>query len=372
MWPGKHVGRWLAPCLLQAVTRRPPRPRDGRAVHVLFCFVDHFEPTRPEQVEAWLERYPKLTARHRDSDGVPPQHTWFFPGEQYRAEYLEALTTFARQGLGEVELHLHHHYDTSATLRERIQTAVENFGRHGALVTRGEPGLVTYGFIHGNMALDNSMGDPRWCGVDNELDVLRETGCFADFSMPTAPAVSQTRTINAIYYAVDDPTAPRSHDRGVRARVGMTDREGLLIIQGPLALDWRRRRFGLLPGVDNAEIMRRYPGTPERVRRWVRQHVHVAGRPEWIVVKVSCHGAEERHFGALLGDDAEQLHAHIEARFRDRPGYRLHYVTARELYNVVKAAEAGHDGDPGRFRDFRIPPYLNREAVVVPGHGHDR
>ncbi len=38
----------------------------------------------------------------------------------------------------------------------------------------------------------------------------------------------------------------------------------------------------------------------------------------------------------------------------------LHYVTAREAYNIVKAAEAGKSGDPNDYRDFEIPPPANR------------
>jgi hypothetical protein len=38
----------------------------------------------------------------------------------------------------------------------------------------------------------------------------------------------------------------------------------------------------------------------------------------------------------------------------------LHYVTAREAYNLVKAAEAGCTGDPEQYRDYLIPPYANR------------
>jgi hypothetical protein len=304
-----------------------------------------------------------LARRHWDSDGIAPQHTWFYPAEDYRAEYLDALQGLCARGLGEIELHLHHGHDTSDVLRARIYEALENFARHGALITHGEPPIRAYGFIHGNMALDNSMGDPKWCGVNNELQILQETGCYADFSMPTAPTISQARKINSVYYAVDDPTAPKSYDTGVDAEVGVKNREGLLIISGPLALDWRHRKYHALPHIDNADIKGGYPGTPDRVRRWVRQHVHVKGRPEWVIVKVSCHGAEERHFRALLGADAHRMYSRLEASFRDRPGCRLHYLTARELFNVVKAAEAGREGDPGEFRDFLIPPYRNRPTA---------
>jgi hypothetical protein len=350
-----------------ALRRRLPSPEPATDQHVLFCVTDHFEPVLHtaagrergrRRIRAWRTRYPALAARHWDSDGVPPQHTWFYPGEAYSAECLDALAALCRAGFGEIELHLHHGHDTSASLRQKLEEAIRSFNGHGALVTRD--GRRTYGFIHGNMALDNSLGDPRFCGVDDELSVLLATGCYADFSMPTAPAPSQTRKVNRIFYAVDDPCAPKSYDDGTDAEVGVKDQPGLLLIPGPLTLDWRRRKLGVLPRIDGAEITGRRPGTADRVRRWVRAGVHVAGRPDWIVVKVSCHGAEESAFDALLGDGADRLHRTLEAWFRDRYRFHLHYVTARELYNIVKAAEAGGDGDPGEYRNFLIPPYRTR------------
>jgi hypothetical protein len=38
----------------------------------------------------------------------------------------------------------------------------------------------------------------------------------------------------------------------------------------------------------------------------------------------------------------------------------LHYVTAREAYNIVKAAEDGKGGNPEAYRNYRIPPPLVR------------
>ena len=314
-------------------------------------------------MRTWTALYPALARRHHDSDGLPVQHTWFYPGEAYRAEYLDGLSDMCRSGLGEIELHLHHGHDTPASLRGRLADALENFNRHGALITQGDPPVRTYGFIHGNLALDNSMADSALCGVNDELQILQEAGCYADFSMPTAPAQSQTRTINSIYYAPDDHDVPKSHDTGTDVEVGKKNAGGLLVVQGPLALDWRRRKFGLLPRIDNAEISGSYPATPARLKRWARMHIHVRGRPEWVFVKVSCHGAEERHFDALLGGGAERMYASLEARFRDRRDWRLHYVTARELYNIIKAAEAGHGGNPGEFRNFLISPYRNQPAA---------
>jgi len=34
--------------------------------------------------------------------------------------------------------------------------------------------------------------------------------------------------------------------------------------------------------------------------------------------------------------------------------WRVHYVTAREMYNIVRAAEDGEFGNPGNFRDYEL------------------
>ncbi len=87
--------------------------------------------------------------------------------------------------------------------------------RPGLLSRYRDTGELAYGFVHGNWALDNSHPEGRACGVNDELTILRETGCFADFTMPSAPSPTQTRKINSIYYAVDDPGKPKSHDWGM-------------------------------------------------------------------------------------------------------------------------------------------------------------
>ena len=51
--------------------------------------------------------------------------------------------------------------------------------------------------------------------MNDEIRVLRETGCYADFTYPSAPGPTQPPTINTIYYATGRPDRPRGHDRGV-------------------------------------------------------------------------------------------------------------------------------------------------------------
>ena len=134
-----------------------------------------------------------------------------------------------------------------------------------------------------------------------------------------------------------------------------------MIIQGPLALDWNNRKWLIVPRLDNTEIQDTHPPFLHRVNNWVRQHVHVKGRPEWIFVKVCCHGADDRNRDVLLGEPADEMYGFLESQYRDRPGFRLHYVNARELYNIAKAAEAGMSGDPDLYRDYTIAPYRTHE-----------
>jgi hypothetical protein len=213
---------------------------------------------------------------------------------------------------------------------------------------------IKYAFIHGDWALDNSRSDSRMCGVNNELSILKETGCYADFTMPSAPSETQTRTVNSIYYATDDPNRPKSHDRGRAAAVGQPAGGDLLCIQGPLGLDWQSRKWGILPRLENGSLHSVRPPTVDRFQLWLEAGVGVIGQPQWVFVKVYTHGALEEDTAVMLGPEIQRFHLEIGRRFNDGRRYRLHYVTAREMANLVYAAEAGEQGDPNRFRDYRL------------------
>ncbi len=353
----KHLDRWIGSYVGASLT--PKERRDpSQPTHILFCVVDHFEPgwNRPSpdveaaRVDAWIDRYPAIARRHRDADGRPPQHTFFFPAEEYRLEHIRKLAGLCRSGFGEVEIHLHHDQDTPEGFREKIERFKHQLAQEG-LLSRDASGNLRYGFIHGNWALDNSLGDGRRCGVNCELQILKETGCYADLTLPSAPSAAQTRKINSLYYATDDPVRPKSHDWGVDVARGTSPSGDLMMIQGPLTLNWKSRAYGILPRIENGEIAGTNPPSPARVDLWIRQAIHVKGRPNWIVVKVHTHGTQGDNLRSLLGGQLDRLYADLESRYNDGSRYRLHYVTARALYNIIKAAEAGLPGDPSRYRD---------------------
>lgn len=352
---------WL-PTYLRTRSRRR-RPEAGKPIHVILCIADHWEPMHgrvsPEQsmerVEFWVQEYPVVFGHFRDSDGRPPRHTFFFPIDEYDAAHVDGIAGLCRQGYGEVEIHHHHDNDTSDALRARLLEFKRLFReRHGLLPVDRRTGEVRYGFVHGNWSLDNSRPDGRWCGVNDELDVLRETGCYADFTMPSAPSRTQTSTINSIYYAVDDPARPKSHDRGVAVGSAPRPANSLLLVQGPLLLNCRDRSRGIVPRVENGNLQGNQPPTMARLDLWLRARVGVPARPDWFFVKLHTHGATEVNRDVVLGEAIVRFHEGLAERAAADATFHYHYVTAREMYNLIRAAEAGWTGGVNEARDFEL------------------
>ena len=336
-------------------------------VHVLLAVCDHYEPKRGRvppakssgaRVQQWLDEYPRLFDRFRDSDGFPPRYSFFYPIDEYEPEYLDMLAGLCRAGYGEVEVHLHHDNDTAENLRHTLLDFKSTLSqRHGLLSRDKETGEIVYGFIHGNWALDNSRCDGRWCGVNNELDVLRETGCYADFTLPSAPSETQTRKINSIYWAVDDPKKPKSHDTGTDLGTAPRPADSLLMIQGPLLLDWGRRKFGLVPRVENACLQKSQPPDERRLDLWLRACVNVPTRPNCVFVKLHTHGVNEPNQDVLLGDPMVRFHESAARTGRPQPPLPVPLRDGfREMANIALAAGQGLDLAIRDARSFRYAP----------------
>jgi hypothetical protein len=346
----KALHLWLPSYLSRQ--RHWPKCRES---HLILCVCDHFEPfhdaQRPEalaRVRRWGTEFPALASSLRDSTGHAPRHTFFYPIEQYDEEILARLASLCRSTGCETEIHLHHRNATAANLAATLEKGKRDLASHGLLST-DPAGAIRFGFIHGNWALDNSHPAGAHCGVRNELRVLREAGCYADFTMPSAPDPTQTAVINSIYYATPSDR-PKSHNRGHPARAGLSPDAGdLLMIQGPLGLNWRRRKWGLLPRIENADLTPRNPPTALRLRLWLDLHIHVRGRPEWLFVKLHTHGGIPANMDMLLGQPMRDFHQSLATQ----PGLQFHNVSARELVNIVHAAEAGKTGNPSDYRNFR-------------------
>ncbi len=328
-------------------------------IHIVFCTVDHYEPgtrgasrnTEIERVDMLLKKYPEVVKEHVDSAGNHPKRTWFFPPHYHRYNTLRKLVALCEKGYGEIELHLHHgktRPDTSGNLKKTLLQCVEEYGCFG--IFGSEDGEKKYGFIHGDWALDNSLNG-KYCGVNNELQILNQTGCYADFTFPSL-IKSNPKQINSIYYAIDNPKKPKSYDRGDSVKKGGGESGDLMIIQGPLHPFFFSKKLTSLRTPGDA-INGNPPVTKKRVDFWVKTGIHIKGKNNWIFVKTHTHGATDSN--AVLGNEIDGIYSYLESKYNDGQNFILHYVTARELYNIIKAVEAGKSCEnPEEYRDYLI------------------
>jgi hypothetical protein len=349
-------GNWLPGQFAQSRFHRNLCPSD-KPIDIMVLVSDHFEPARrfgdaaaTESVQSWCAEYEAIAGRHRDSDGRPPQHTWFHRYDYPNPGCVRALSESTFRGFGEVEFHLHHGYDTAESFRARLRSGVDWFNRFGAMCTAEERPRQRFGYVAGNSALDNGADDDSLSGCDTEIAILRELGCYADFTFPAIGTPAQPRTTNSIYYATEDGRA-KSYNTGVPVEVGRPPSGDLMIFQGPSVIDWNDGR------VDDSTIENTYPAAPRRLAPWLAGHVHVIGRPEWVFVKLTTHAMQNR--ASFLSSRTDATFSAMEEWWM-KPPFRLHYVTCREAYNIARAAEAGHEGNPNDYRDFDVARPANR------------
>lgn len=353
---------------MQSLFRRRPRVRP---IHLIFALADHFEPAivpvvpggyadrevQKRRVERWCLEYPRLADGWRDSDGSPFRHTYFYPAEQYDAEIIDRLAEHSRAGWGEIEVQLHHGIpkpDTEETERRVLLNFRDLLVKHGCLSRFDGGGPPRYAFVHGNWALANIIPG-RFCGVDSEMQILAETGCYADFTLPAAPNKAQVAKINAVYECALPLDRRAPHRRGHDLRRGRPPRVFPLIVQGPLMLDFARLRKGLpFPGIENAELAAKRPPQMTRLHHWQRAAITVQGRPDWVFIKLHCHGMDPRDEAALLGRPMQEFLRQLVLGAQSLGEYRVHFVTTREMVNIILAACDGRDGTPGDFREYRL------------------
>ena len=343
------------------------KPKDN--IHIMFCFVDHFEPgnmnatleQQRSRVHAWVTRYPELASKHQDSDGVHPQHTFFFPPHYDTHDHLKKIVKLCAKGFGEVEMHLHHDRqypwpDDNTSLRKKILDCIERYSRYDVFCL--PDGHKAYAFIHGDWALANSLKGERHCGINSELAILKNTGCYADFTFPVCNE-AQPKLANTIFYAQTDLFFPKSYN--FQPKPIQTGKKppgnSLLLIQGIIGQRWKSRIHKFKPSIEQSNLDITDLPFAERIDYWVKKRVHVKGKPEWVFIKIHTHGAREEHREVLLGKGCDEMFSYLETKYNDGIKYFLHYVSAREMYNIIKAAEDGQNENPGKYRDYLVPRY---------------
>jgi len=306
--------------VLPSATARALRPPAHGPVHLIIALADHFEPAidpsdghkrapRSEQVrrlEWWTREYPKVIDGWRDHDGRPLVHSYFYPAEQYDEGLLEMLAGHCHAGWGEVEIHLHHGFpnaDTADNTRRVLTEFRDRLAfRHRCLAVEEGSTKPGYAFVHGNFALANS-SNGRFCGVDLEMQILAETGCYADLTLPTGFwHAAQTRKINSLYECALPLDRQAPHREGIDLTVGRAPRILPLMVQGPLVTDIHRSLRTVRPAIENGAITGGLPPNIRRLSLWKQAQIHVQGRPDWLFIKLHCHSMDPTQVDAVIGD----------------------------------------------------------------------
>ncbi len=333
----KHAELWF-PSYLQNRIRH--HTSLGPPKRLWVALTDHFEPcgnttldNAYRRMAAWEDRWPTITANApRDAAGRPPVFTAFYPQEEYEPGILDMLAKLTLDNTFDVEVHLHHFHDTAPAFVDKMERFTATLRRdHGLLHTqRGKP---VFGFIHGNWALDNSHPTGHGCGVTGELQLLRDLGCYADFTMPSLPSPTQSRIVNQIYWTTGDPARPRGFDQGVEACIGGGHQGDLLMITGPSGLRFRGR---LLPRVETGELASYDLPTPYRIQRWLDLAPRLG---DDLFLKLYGHTAREDNAAAMLGNGItpggfENLFQWIAEAARARH-LELHWASAFQMFQAV-------------------------------------
>ncbi len=371
--------RWSLPWLTRypfwRLSKTVDRANDStRLAHLVLLVANHFEPAIGSEglveLDAWCKQARSIGKAIQDQDGTPFRHTNFFPAEQYERRRLDMLASLQAEGFGEVEVHFHHGVERPDTA-ENTRSILTNFRdvlaeEHRCLSRETPASAPSYAFVHGNWALANSAAG-RFCGVDSEMQILAETGCYADFTLPSAPDQSQVPKINAIYQCGHPLTQARPHRSGRNLKVGDKP-SSPIIFTGPLVFDWSRRIHGLpIPRMDDGALAQNYPLSLARFNRWRNAAISVKGRPEWIFIKLYSHGFFHWDQEMMIGEQMKKFLGDL-LEMADRSGrFRIHFASAREAYNIVMAAVEGHQGDPNAYRDYKLRLIMNDARPQVPG-----
>ncbi len=366
---------WRANELLRRATEKAEAP-----LHLIVVVANHFEPSwsasgaflsldeQRRNLDRWCETARKTGEAVRDADGTPFRHTNFYPAEQYHAPLLETMAALQREGFGEVEIHLHHGIDapdTEANLRRALVEFRDVLAdEHKCLSREDGAGQPKYAFVHGNLALANSAGG-RFCGVDSEMRVLSETGCYVDMTLPAAPLQPQVPRINSVYEPGRPFDEAVSHRTGPRLRVGRRPRLPV-IMTGPLVFNWQRRMRGLpVPRIDDGVLAANYNSDFARLKRWAGARVSVEGRPEWVFVKLYCHGFFTFDQEACIGEGARRFWSEAIEEAERTNRFKIHFASAREAFNIAMAAVEGRAGSPNQYRDYNLKPIMREQASAT-------
>jgi hypothetical protein len=307
-------------------------------LHLYVAFCNHLSPFRgnvsqeiaEHRIVTWQREYTRFASEHRDSLGNQPVHTFFYDESDYNPHFIDTLHRMCRNGIADVEILLRHGQNTSLHFKRKVEGFRDVlFHHHGLLRRNGED--ICFAFVHDYTTPCGSHSQSALCDVNQKPLILKECGCYADFTFPRTPDTTEPGFINSIHVSKTKTNQKK------RASVKNWSQDDLLLIEGPLGINWRNRRFCLFPRIENGEISARSRFTPHRARLWLDTAPQVEGDTRNLFLKLHTYGAVDSTVRYLFGESGiHELHGYLERASVDNSDLILHYVSAYEMYRKIQ------------------------------------
>lgn len=335
--------RWLIPY----IKTRSQRGAAKYPVNLYVAVCNHFSPfykgvsqeIAEHRVATWCREYPKFALQHCDSHGKYPIHTFFYNERDYNPRFMDSLCKLSKNGFADIEILACSTQGNPYNLKRRVEEFRDVLYHHHGLLEMSQQGEITFGYVHDNTHSYHTARSTDFSQLDltDRSCALKSSGCYADFSNNYAPEFAQSSFFNSIFFTAASDKTTDTQYRINLARVNHWPESDLLTIQGPLALNWQNRVFGVLPKVENGELgyYRRF--TPRRVALWLNSQIYVHGAENHLFLKLHTLGAVDCNVRYLLGEmGLHCLYHELENNYNDGSDYVLHYVSAREMHGKIR------------------------------------
>jgi hypothetical protein len=142
-----------------------------------------------------------------------------------------------------------------------------------------------------------------------------------------------------------------------------------VILPGALVFNWNRKIKKLpVPRLDDGALTTNQPLDLKRLNRWKRARIGVLNKPEWVFIKLYCHGFFDHDQDSCIGERARRFFNETVENGERTGEYKTHFVTAREAFNIISAAIDGKTGTPNDFRDYRLKAIRNERIFSPQSH----
>ncbi len=285
---------------------------------------------------------------HIDSDSRRLQITFMFGVPNPDPSALSILSEYCRAGLGEIECLLPCDISSLEDFREQLPRIVEVLHTYGW--ARTADSQVRFAVLRNQFECVSADADYR-----SQIRTLHDLGCYVDLTFPCVGSSCQPGKVNSICLVSSGADDPFGEACDLRA--GEISSGDLLLVSGPFLIDWTDWRLKYRPFAESGRLTPAALPDRTRAQSWLRARVHVTGQPNWIFVKLIIDDVVDADAARTICGGLHEAFESLEESCSITVTSRLHFVTAREMYNIIRAAEAGRVGDAGQFRDYLIKPY---------------